>query len=873
MKPAATPIPALRDVLLTRRGLVSVPPGTSRASETHLQGAELELANLGRVPTTRLRARLATQAPGDLASVVTWMRSTLAAHLGADQKHEPLFLRFPDDVPRDTEALWLRKVVSHFLQRPDQPCPYCRQTGTCHVLRPCWHVVCDKCFDGANYSACPICEHHVDRSSPFFLDLGAAPPTGSTPAATLALVDLVEDFDGEVRALFTSLCTRRQAMSPDDRRALEALVRETGLRTLQWIPTSIPVRENVAIVFGTLFQTCDPQTVLPLARRYLASATDVLRLVAAASGADPALQTETVIKEFDRLQEPARWWSRIARALGGSPPGPQASRQWIPIRVRRFRVAKLRRSVRRALLEILETFDADRLVEDMLRHRSYWVWVGEFLHPHEYADRYPNVARGFLTVRKFAPDGTPAPRIETYGAKVEAALRASDSVALRQLLSARPGELARRFDHALRATRGERSAQMQLVAAFEAAARNFSTPVLLTLWSGFPTRVAPASVRIYWPKGQVAKGVSAPDHRAPLDEALVDRITTIVETELLSRFAGEKAYESALLDRGLRSIVAPFNERTAANSAVALPRGSRIDVPSGKVMRLVLHWCQPAANGHPTDLDLSVAFYDQAWTYLGVCSYYQHQFLSNSGARIAASAGDLRDAPFPDGASEFVDVHVDAARSAGVRYAVMVVNAYAGMPFSLLERAFAGLMFREDVHGPHFDARTLALKFALTGEHGVYLPLVVDIDAGDLHWLDVHAKGQFEMNNVETSKSAIAKLCPELMAYFGSGVRVSMFDLAALHVAARVRRVHLRSKGEPQRLSILERGAAEDARSFLRRLRTEPEATDGTSADLGNAPAFAALLRGDVELPNGSDAYCLFPAQTSGNLAASDLIK
>src|SRR5262249_16631476 len=76
--------------------------------------------------------------------------------------------RFPEGIPNDTEELWWQKVLVHYLQSENQPCLFCGRTGTTHVLNPCRHVVCDHCFDGSNYSACPSCEHHVDQSSPFF---------------------------------------------------------------------------------------------------------------------------------------------------------------------------------------------------------------------------------------------------------------------------------------------------------------------------------------------------------------------------------------------------------------------------------------------------------------------------------------------------------------------------------------------------------------------------------------------------------------------------------------------------------------------------------------------------------------------------------
>src|SRR5262249_3907823 len=149
------------------------------------------------------------------------------------------------------------------------------------------------------------------------------------------------------------------------------------------------------------------------------------------------------------------------------------------------------------------------------------------------------------------------------------------------------------------------------------------------------------------------------------------------------------------------------------------------------------------------------------WNLVGECSYYQLKTMGKNGAEIATSAGDLRDAPFPDGATELVDVHRDHALNEGIRYAVMVVNNYDGMPFSRLQLAFGGVMRRDDAEGAHFDPRTVHLRFALSGENGIFMPLVLDLREGELHWLDVYSKGQLVFNNVATSNKAITKICPE----------------------------------------------------------------------------------------------------------------
>jgi hypothetical protein len=865
---------SVRDLLLTRRGLVFPTSVGEPLPDDQVRAVELELSAIGFVLSSRLRARLTRCSLDELAGLRSWALAVLLAYAGGDQKHEPLFRRFPKGVPGDTTALWWSKVLVHFLQAEGQPCLFCRRAGTTHVLNPCRHVVCDCCFDGANYSACPVCEHHVDRSSPFFRPSSARDLPSEK--VIFKLIDIGESLVDEARALFISLCERKQAMAEPDRDALLIMLREYKTAVLSWLPRAIPVRENVAIIFGTLFQNCNPAEVLPHAREHMKTATDVLRFVAVLSGADGSLQRETKFKSVEWTEAPSRFWGRIAELLGTDPPGALKRNIVVPVRVCRFKTARLPRSLRRALLSVLEGMDPDRMTEDMLRHRSYWVWVGEFLHPHEYAARFPNVARAFHVLRKKAPDGTPAPRFQSWYARLEQTVNAKDTNAMLDILAERPGELARRLDHALRLAATEAGRQC-VISTFNARVNAFATPVLLTLRSHLPQRQAKSDIRVFWPKGRVATGVSAPDERPPLCCETIEPVVRAIDDELLRRFAAKPAFPECLIDEQLQTIVVPFNERTASASAVALPRGSRVPVAPGKMIRLFLHWCQPK-DGRTTDLDLSVAFYDDAWRYVGVCSYYELEFHWSDGElqlrrpegeAIARSAGDLRDAPWPDGATEFVDVHRDRALAAGCRYAVAVVTNYAGLPFSLLERGFAGLMLRDDAGGTHFDPRTAHLKFALNGDNGVFLPLVFDLRECVIHWLDVHAKGQFEMNNVENSKTAIAKVCPELMRYFASGVRPSMFDLGLLHAAARCRRVALRGNQVVQFL----RRDGEDVGAFYRRLRNAAADASGSQVPLTHGtPTLAFLYQGNVDLPEGSSSYVLFRERVSPSLAASDLL-
>jgi hypothetical protein len=857
---------SVRDILLTRCGVACVPPGGEKLEGNYVRALELELAEIGYVLKTRLRDRLANCSRPELAEFRSWAIAALLAHIGGDQQHKPLFRRFPYDVPDDTEQLWWKKVLVHFLQADDQPCLFCGRSGTTHVLNPCSHVVCDHCFDGANYSACPVCEHHVDRSSPFFkpdVERGQA-----KEQVSFKLIDLAESEAGEARLLFASLCGRTQALSPSDREVLIVILREYRSAVLEWLPAKVPVRENVAIIFGTLLHHLDAAAVLPSARRFMTTATDVLRLIAVMSGTDGSLLPETIFQKVERESPTNRFWGQVAKLIGARVPAVMRGTIHVPIQVYRFKVARLRRSLRRVLFDVLEGMPPDRLTEDMLRHRSYWVWVGEFLHPHEYARRFPNLARAFQIVRKKSEDGSPAPIFRGWSSRLEQAFADRDVARVLAVLSERPGEFARRLDFALRIASDDAAALDSVVAAFAKIVPDLATPVLLTLCSHLHTRTEKAKVRVYWPKGRVATGAIAADERGVLPEWVSAATVRVIKSELLRRISEKPAFHDCLIDEQLRTITVPFNERTASAAAVSVPRGSRFPVQLGKTVRLFLHWCQPNGFENTTDLDLSVAFYDSNWQYLGVCSYYQLQLKNAANEIVATSSGDFQDAPAPDGASEFVDLDCERAVSMGARFAVMVINAYAGLPFSKLERGFAGLMLRDDRLGSHFDPRTVKLKFKLDGPNGVFLPLVLDLHENMLHWLDMQSRGYLEMNNVATSKAAITKICPNLMTYFESGVRPSLYDLTLLHATARSQRVTVRG---PEIKTFIRRPHESPLEFYDRLVIGTPDEHPRITAP-GEAPILAVLYEGDVELPAGSCAYTLFREKTVPTIAASDLL-
>ena len=132
------------------------------------------------------------------------------------------------------------------------------------------------------------------------------------------------------------------------------------------------------------------------------------------------------------------------------------------------------------------------------------------------------------------------------------------------ILKERPGEFARRFDFAIRVAGDDAAAIDDIVNSLVVLMPALATPVLLTLRNHLPKRRGPARVRVYWPKGQVAKGVSSSDVRADLPAHAIEPTVVAIETELLRRFSEKPSFNQCVIDEDLRNIPVPFNERTAS---------------------------------------------------------------------------------------------------------------------------------------------------------------------------------------------------------------------------------------------------------------------------------------------------------------------
>ncbi|MGX2997973.1 MXAN_6230/SCO0854 family RING domain-containing protein [Streptomyces sp. JNUCC 64] len=826
-----------------------------------LVAAEIWLLERGYTLTRPLREALGGLGRITQRVAVKDLLARLDALSGAHRVHRPLFRYFPVSVPDDSHELYARRVRALLRQRPEQPCVLCAATGTVRPVAPCAHLVCRACWDGADYTGCPLCNRRIDPDDPFLVPVDEADeepfPVLPGPLAPLLLgTDLAADTG---RAL-NRLLARRTPLNPRDRADLTVLL-EHAPPPADWLPDEIPVRESKALVLGTLLRSpATREAVRPLLAGRLTTATDVLRLLRVWSGCGPDL-------------------------IG---PGPLRS---------------LPRGLRRELLAALEALPVRALVEDMSRRPGWWKAVGEVLHPFERHERHPGAALAFAVVRgtRLRPDALGAALRATadahpdavrrvgrrlrpvrHGAAVEAALASGDGAAAFGLLLGRPGQLLRRLDHVLRVS-GPDGPDPAVAAALGRALPGAGPGPLLAAYGELRTRQRPGDRRVFLPRRRAAHTYAVPDVRAPLPGPLVREVCGALEAEVLRRLAGAPPVDLAVIDAELVDLPVPSAEHTASAALVDLPRGSVRPLPEGDVVRLFLHWRQPGTDS--VDLDLSVALYDAGWGFAGLCDYTELTF----GGRAAVHSGDLTSAPAPHGATEYVDLDPAALARSGARYLVPVVLSFDNTPFGELAEGFAGFMAlpREGRDG-RFHPGAVRQRFELTGPGRIQLPMLVDLVRRVSVWTDVQLPVSEGYHHVSRHRFRLGRLSRDLYRHLGAG-RVTLWDLAVWHGAARADEVavaHRAPGGDGTgELRRYRRADGEDRAAFAARVR-EAGAPDGVrhgdvdalvAAHAAGRRVLLALVAGDPAPEDVTgEVYRLLPGPVDGcgldPLTARDLV-
>lgn len=517
----------------------------------------------------------------------------------------------------------------------------------------------------------------------------------------------------EFEAIFTRLAGARSSLSIQDREDITWFIKQYRDSIFRLMPASLPIKENATFVCAELLKHTSNGSAF--VAEQLKTATDILRLAAAWSDGDISLAT------------PCKF-------------------------------VKFKRSLRKFMLGALEACGARQ--EDMQRHPEEWKRLGEVLHPGDYAHAFPLAYGAFSTLRQGA-------HIQSFNSRVEAKIVNGDTVSALALLEKRPGELVRRVSTLLRMNSNSTYVLTQL----RNVANQVATPVLLQALVRFKRSARHGELRMFFPKGEVAKIFAYKEERTDLPIEMECQAAHILESVLIERFAALPNLGSCYIDPRMKDFLVPFSQRSAAKALRTLVRGSKLPLPESRFLRLFLWWKNGAGR---TDIDLSVAVYREDFSYLDTLAYYN---LKGYGCY---HSGDVVDAP--NGAAEFIDLDAESIRAAGGRYVIASLNSFTSQAFCDLPECFAGWMARTCANsGEIFEPRTVQDKVDLSAKARMCLPVIFDLVGKKVIWADIALSTFPSWNNVRNNLSGVSLMLRSMVQIN----KPNLYELFELHVKAR----------------------------------------------------------------------------------------
>lgn len=551
------------------------------------------------------------------------------------------------------------------------------------------------------------------------------------PLFNAAKVKVLEadSFDG-LNDIFNNLCASKTSLSKSDVDDMIFILNSAKVT----LPDEIPFKENTACICRLLVDT-GVDTDGSLCKKYVKTATDVLRLVTAMSDGDVSLAENT-----------------------------------------KFR--NLKRSERRIIMNLLA--DCGNAAEDMNRYAGRWIRVGEKLHPGEFAknERYTKVVRAFDVIRN---DG----KIQSFAGKVDAAVVSKDVNTVVSMLKKRPGEFARRIDFLLR-TFDKDADRKAVIMGFASVAKDVSSTVLLQVREHFINKLDGSDdMRVFFPKGNLARSYYVKnDKTEAIPEDTMKMVIAVCENALVNIYGNREFLGKVHIDEVLKDYTVPFSLRSAGKTMISVSRGSRIAIDdSAKIIRPFIWWTNTKDN--IIDVDLSVAIFADDWNCLEHVSYNN---LESDRFGICHSGDIINGGPVDgEGAAEFIDLDIDKALSAGARYAVFNVYNFSNENFSKMEHAAFGFMTRNDMkNGEIFEPSTVKQRMDLASATTTCIPVIFDLKERMFIWCDMaltadHVRAGYGGINVESNLPSVVVTCKAMVDV----KKPNLYDLFTFNAKAR----------------------------------------------------------------------------------------
>ena len=316
--------------------------------------------------------------------------------------------------------------------------------------------------------------------------------------------------------------------------------------------------------------------------------------------------------------------------------------------------------------------------------------------------------------------------------------------------------------------------------------------MLLQVREHFLHRAEQADVRVFFPKGSLAKCHSERNDLPDIDERYCQEVVRICENALVKIYGQREPMGKVYLADDYRNYVVPFSQRSASKAFKTIVRGSRLPMASQtNAVRAFIWWTNmdkcdlESYDDGRVDIDLSAAIFDENWNYMEHVSYTN---LKSEKYKACHSGDIVNGGPVDgDGVSEFLDVDVDSVVRYGARYVVYQVYSYTGQTYADMPHAMFGWMERADVNsGEIYEPKMVEQKLDLTAGSMVCIPVIFDCVKREFIWCDMNMSlSGVHMNtggnNLESNLSGVTAVCYSMV----NVKKPHLYDLIALNVMGR----------------------------------------------------------------------------------------
>lgn len=545
--------------------------------------------------------------------------------------------------------------------------------------------------------------------------------------------------DEDVIEIARNLLSAKTSLSEQDKEDVLAIVRSYGLKAC--LPEAIPMKETLAFITDASIKgNMDEKTVLCA---YYSTATDVLRLAVSMSDGDVSLAAKTKFKHFSRVE-------------------------------------------RRFLMDMLAGVSYP--LEDMFRYRSEWLRLGEILHPYEFkAKEYDSVKKSFYILRN-------GKKPLFFMGKVETLIAEGKMKEAADQLKKRPGMFVRALDKLLRGADDDKE-RACILNIFDEIASKVSVPVLLQTMKFYENRNDGQPVRVFFPKGSIAKVRAITNELPELPADVCDKASEICRKGIRAQLSEKESMGKVYISEELKNYVFPFSQRSAASGEKIIIRGSRLPInENANTILAFVHWTNlpdgdefDEYDGGRVDIDLSCAAYDENWNLVRHISYMNlwKEDVRNNGL---IHSGDITDGGPAGGKGVAEFIFADIAKvSEYARYLVFQVFCFTVDSFKNVSTVRFGWMEREDAEsGETFEPSTVKNVFALTADSRAEIPVIFDVKTREFIWCDMQLARLLRdacghVNNLEDNVTGTTATCFAL----ANMRKPTVYDVIRLNAEAR----------------------------------------------------------------------------------------